>query len=973
MIRKLKICLRVVLVMVVFVMSIMPVQATLRKEAVVLNHEVEIQQDQVIYDKEYEIGSSTEFDELQDILVDANNNKYVSIKVKVVDQPAIMRQNVKMSFRKLKHVVIDTTDFEMILQAGITMKDDSTFDYVGEHGVRVAMVDEGLAAVKAYDSSSIRLLDVKGIQDNNQSEKVRIGVLANNQASVIIEKDISFVRTAMNLSKYTSDMKVVVKGNILKCKRGINTSESTAGEKANVLIYGDMSLDAFVVEARSSIDIEVRGEVKTNSEMLMDITEDDVEVYIKAKGLQNLNRHENVRVGGSNVTLVFDLETNDMQALIFDYTKESHVTFYGDVVGDKVGALIEIDGTGSFTYHGMLSNSKGKAIVSKDADVMLESGSILVGSGITQKDVINAKSVTNQGVIIAVDGKNKNPKTENSQEGIVMFGQDANTVVWKEQADGNMWITYNDVLLMKEKQTKIGEFDIGEGDTYEYHSIQDVQEAIKGQDYTDVVITVCSPNMAEKHPVAIGTYESTMYEGVYQNNIRIDTSKYKYELNSLLAVFDDFSFTYTGEHGVDLKYEGNDEVYIVQASSNAYVEVNHIDGQMVDNNQNHYVNGVLVDDEATVVVNGSITNCFVGGGTNKNGTLHVGGDVHALSVGISCENDDSDRMTTIYVSGDIVAGNTGVAASGNVNVKVDGIVYKKQKEGHAVLLGGINIDGNVSVGGIQREASNQENEEADIYVLDYTGDTEVFFEVTGVIKQPYSVFIDEGAKLYAKGQWIGQTTDSLVNVEGEFIIEGGIINASGVALSASDTSSIKIAKDGYLIGKGATQEDVIDCLDTQPLNEGTIIAWDGNTENFKHETSTGLTVFGEHAKTATWFIDEGQNIHLALDGQPILLVKEGELVIEQPSDKPKDPSVEKPTNPDEKPTNPNIENPSTPNTENPNNSNTNKQVNTSSTKETNTQVHSPDTGDVNDVLHFMNMLITTGAGILMILILKKKK
>lgn len=952
MIRKLKMCLRVVLVMVVIAMSIVPVQATLRKEAVVLNEKTMIQQEQVDYDKEYEIGSATEFSELEEIIADAERSNYTAIRVKVVDQPAIMSNRVSINSSKLKHVMIDTTDFAMIIQNELQVKGDVVFDYEGEHGVSVHLPEGYQTAVLVSNSANVHLLNVQGIENYRQANPIQFGVRLYDDAQVTIEGDISFFWQAVHFTNNTNTAYLEVKGSIHDCNYGIGATDNAPGERARVFVHGDVSSEAFVFNLRCSLDVEILGEAKIGSGTLMIVYGDDVDVRIKAKHLYSVDDSERIRFNGNNITLDLDLEMYTKSRFEIEFEDESHLILYGDFIGSKAEPLMEVEGEGSLTYAGTMINRKGSTLKANGVDVILENEGVLVGVGNTQEDVIQAKSVTNNGVIVAIDEENKSEKTENSQDGVNVFGANAKDVVWKKQADGTMWLTYKNVPLMEEKEVipqNIGEFSIGLGDEYEYHSIQEVLEATKSLNYTDTIIKVCSPNMVELEPIVLGDYESIYSSSGYQTNVSVDTSKYKYELHSVLHVYDNYRFTYTGDHGVDLTYKNKIGFEHVYATANAYIEVNQIDSRIFDDDQGVFAVAIVANQKANVVVNGSVSNVTVGAFIQSAAQVEVFGNIDAIETGIDIRGDFFYGNAHFYLHGDITAGDRGLSAGERVNVDIDGVIYTSGNS--ALDLGGNNVDGYITIGGIESKMPN----EVDIHVFDYMPDTNVNVEIKNTIKQPIKVLIDGYAKLWTKGQWIGQTTKPLVEVdgEGEFIVEEGIINTPGLALIASDTVAIKIAKDGYLIGKGNTQEDVIDCLDTQLQNEGTIIAWNGNTENLKHATSTGLTVFGKHAKKATWFIDEGKNVHLALDGQPILLVKEGEFIAEQPADKPKDPSVDKPIN-----------------------SNTNTPVNTSTTtttKKTNTQVHSPDTGDVSDVLHFMNMLIITGAGILMILILKKKK
>ncbi|MDH6367661.1 MULTISPECIES: hypothetical protein [unclassified Breznakia] len=958
--RKLKTYFYAVFIVVIVSISIVPVQGTLKKQTITLNREPAVQNNQISYDKEYELGSATEFMELQDIINDAVVNDYISIKVNVIDQTAIMSKMVNIDSSELKHVMIDTTNFAMIIQNELQVKGNVVFDYEGEHGVSVHLPEGVQTAVNISNSAKVRLLHVQGFENYIQAKSIQFGVQLYDDAQATIEGDVSFFWQAAHFTDNTNTTYLEVKGSIHDCNYGISATDNVPGERARVLVHGDVSSEAFVFDFRCSFDVEILGEAKVNSGVLMSVYGDDIDIRIKAKQLYSVNDTERIRFNGNNITLDLDLEMYTKSRFEIEFEDESHLILYGDFIGSKAGSLIEVEGEGSLTYAGTMINQKGSTLKANGVDVILENESVLVGVGNTQEDIIQAKSVTNNGVIVAVDEENKSEKTENSQDGVNVFGTNAKDVVWKKQADGSMWLTYKDVPLMKEKEVipqNIGEYSIGFGDEYEYHSIQEVLEATKSLNYTDTVIKVCSPNMVEQEPIVLGDYESIYPSLGYQTNVSVDTSKYKYELHSVLHVYDNYRFTYTGDHGVDLVYKNKDGFEHVYATANAYIEVHHIDSQNFSVDQDELAVAITANQKANVVVNGSVSNALVGAFIQDESHVEIFGNIGAIETVVHISDDFDQSMPSIHIHGNITAAKLGIFAWGNVRVEVDGIIYTSDCS--AVELAGNNTNGYVSIGGIESK-TNEEVYEADIHVFDYMPDTNVNIEIKNTMKQPITVLIDGDAKLWTKGQWIGQTTKPLVEVdgEGEFIVEDGIINTAGLALLASDTSSIKIEKDGYLIGNGSTQEDVIDCLDTQLQNEGTIIAWDGNAENLKHDTSTGLTVFGEHAKKVTWFIDEAENVHLALDGQPILLVKEGELVVEQPSDKP---------------TSPNVENPSTPNTENPANSNTDNSVNSSTTKETNTQKHSPDTGDVSDVLHFMNLLIITGAGILMILILKKKK
>ncbi|TDW25111.1 hypothetical protein EDD63_10652 [Breznakia blatticola] len=949
--RKLKTYLYAVLIVVIVSISIVPVQGTLKKQTITSNREPAVQNNQIAYDKEYELGSATEFMELQDIINDAVVNDYTSIKVNVIDQTAMMTKMVNINSSKLKHVVIDTTNFAMIIQNELHVKGDVVFDYEGEHGVSVHLLEGFQTAVNISNSAKVRLLHVQGNENYIQAKPIQFGVQLYDDAQATIEGDISFFWNAVYFTDNTNTTYLEVKGSIHDCNYGINATDNVPGERARVLVHGDVSSEAFVFDFRCSFDVEILGEAKVNSGTLMSVYGDDIDIRIKAKQLYSVNDTERIRFNGNNITLDLDLEMYTKSRFEIEFEDESHLVLYGDFIGSKAGSLIEVEGEGSLTYAGTMINQKGSTLKANGVDVILEDESVLVGIGNTQEDIIQAKGVTNNGVIVAVDEEYKSEKTENSQDGVTVFGTNAKDVVWKKQADGSMWLTYKDVPLMKEKEVNpqnIGEFSIGLGDEYEYHSIQEVLEATKSLNYTDTIIKVCSPNMVEQEQIVLSSEESTHPYLGYQTNVSIDTSKYKYELHNILHVYDEFRFTYTGDHGVDLKYKNNKDFNHVLATGNAYIEVNHIDSQIFDDGQNVFAVAITANQKANVVVNGSVSNATVGCYIQDEAQLDILGNLDAIETALYIVNDHTQKTPSAYLHGNITAGDLGVFANGNVNVEVGGIIYTSGRS--ALELAGENINAYVSVGGIEREITSENEDNADIHVYDFIDNTNVNLDIKNTIEKPITILIDGDAKLNAVGQWFGQTTASLVEVdgEGELIVDGGIINTLGTALFASDTASIKIAKDGYLIGKGSTQEDVIDCLDAQLQNEGTIIAWNGNTENLKHATSIGLTVFGKHAKKVTWFVDEGENIHLALDGQPILLVKEGELVVEQPSDKPKDPNVDKPINP-------NGENQTDSNVKNPTESNV---VITGT---------SPETGDTTNAVYWVNLIVVASALILFIL------
>ncbi|OCN04418.1 hypothetical protein A4S06_11130 [Erysipelotrichaceae bacterium MTC7] len=941
---------------ILLMISMLPVSGgALRKAETVTSKTVEsIEKQSLDASQIYELNDKNTF---ASIIYDANNKNQESIQITVPSGGYVETETISIgNHGTLKNVTVDTTQGTLTIEGKLFLYGQSKFDYIGQNEVNLvvpqATGNESHTCIDLNDASLARVTNISGNYQtgDNRLNNFNEGIYITNNASIVVEGDIRNLAnplTIMNAEEYAS---VHVKGDFKNNYYGINADTlDNVSEAIKIKVDGLFQSDQITFTISGKVQFETKQKIVSNGSLFAFLGDIDKpsEFSVKAKAIESSQHQLHYTVIGDTTLTMEGLNDLHMTHHV-NLANDAQLTLNANIIGKSSGGLIRTNGEGSIVIDGHVVNLKGLAVVANDDNpIFINQDALILGIGTDITDVVLSTTISNDGAIVAWDKSNIEKKPANSQVGLEIFAKQYEDVCWVYADDGSRWLAYNDIRIVKDdsqNESKQGTFEIGIGDDYEYHSVNELLAAIVDEGYSDLTIKIATDHVVETERIVLGIHEQDFeIDYGYECNLTIDTSDYGLLVQGGLSVYDTYRFDYIGNKGVDLRLENSDTALTV--AGNGYARVHSIESKQSENDVPQLPNwAVYANNQATVVVEGSITNVDLGIQISEDASVEVKGDVITRMRGVSTvhvydNQTNQNARASVKIDGDLKSETTLYSYYTNLDVVVLGTVETTIEDG--IFFMGEDATMNVKVGAIEGSTK-------DFYAATVV-DSLLKIEVVDAIEKPLSFRMNQG-QIHIVGTWTGASNKPLIDVVGmgsTVVDQGGIINHKGPALSCElSIMNVTIGSDGYLVGKGNLLTDVIGNFPdfdarvantgSSLSNKGTIVAWDGKIEAKKQDSTQGLLTFGETAKQATWHFDENNEAWIALAKKPLTQI-EGITKFVDKEVTPEGPSTDKP------------------------------QISTSNPQT------SPESGDTTNAVLWIVVLAAAGLGIVFVIYRNKKK